>query len=39
MPIETGGKTVFMEFEVEDATLEYNLLLKNTWFYAMKVII
>jgi hypothetical protein len=38
LPIELRGKTVSVEVEVVDATLDYNMLLGRTWFYAMKVV-
>jgi hypothetical protein len=37
--IELGGKTVSVDVEVVDASLEYNLLLKHTWFYKMIAIV
>lgn len=33
-----GGKTISIEVEVIDVTLEYNLILGCTWFYAMRVV-
>ena len=33
-----GGKTVTVDVEVVDATLDYNLLLGRSWFYAMTVV-
>jgi hypothetical protein len=38
LSIELGGKTVSVEVEVVDATLDYNILLGHTWFYTMKVV-
>jgi hypothetical protein len=38
LSIELGGKTVSVEVEVVDATLDYNFLLGHTWLYAMKVV-
>jgi hypothetical protein len=38
LSIELGGKIVSVEVEVVDATLDYNMLLGHTWFYAMKVV-
>jgi hypothetical protein len=38
-PIELGGKTIFVEVEVVDSPLEYNLLLGHTWFYEMMTFI
>jgi hypothetical protein len=32
------GKTVLVEVEVIDATLDYNFILGHTWFYTMKVV-
>ena len=34
-PIELGGKTVTLEVEVVNAPLDYNLLLRHSWFYPM----
>jgi hypothetical protein len=39
LPIELGGKIVFVVVEVVDAPLEYNLLLRCTWFYEMTAIV
>jgi hypothetical protein len=39
LPIELGGKTVFVAIEVVDAPLEYNLLLGRTWFYEMTAVV
>lgn len=39
LPIELGGKTVSIVVEVVDAPLEYNLLLRQTWFYEMTAIV
>ena len=39
LPIELGGKTIFVCMEVVDAPLEYNLLLKRTCFYEMTVVV
>jgi hypothetical protein len=39
LPIELGGKTVFVDVEVVDAPLEYNLLLGCTWFYEMTAVV
>ena len=36
LPIELGGNTISLKVEVVDASLDYNLLLGHTWFYAMK---
>lgn len=36
MPIELGGKTIFVEVEVVDAPIDYNLILGNTCLYEMK---
>ena len=38
LPIEIRGKTVFIDVEVIDDALDYNLLLGCTWFYTMKVV-
>jgi hypothetical protein len=38
-PIQLGGKTVCVEVEVVDAPLNYNLLLKRIWTYAMHVVV
>jgi hypothetical protein len=38
-PIDIGCKTVSIVIEVVNAQLEYNLLLKHTWFYKMTTII
>jgi hypothetical protein len=39
LPIELGGKTVFVVVEVIDAPLEYNLYSEHTWFYEMTVVV
>jgi hypothetical protein len=39
LPIELGGKIVFVDVEVVVRSLEYNLLLRHTWFYEMIVVI
>jgi hypothetical protein len=36
--IQLGGKTVTVDVEVVDAPLDYNLLLRRSWFYAMTII-
>ena len=33
-----GGKTISVDVEVVDAPLDYNLLLRRSWFYAMNLI-
>jgi hypothetical protein len=33
--VELKGKTIFLNIEVVDAPLDYNLLLGRSWFYAM----
>jgi hypothetical protein len=38
LPIQLGGKTVTVDVEVVDASLDYNLLLERSWFYAMSVV-
>jgi hypothetical protein len=39
LPIELGGKTLFIVLEVIDAPLEYNLLPGCTWLYEMIVVV
>jgi hypothetical protein len=39
LPIELGGKTVSVVVEVIDAPLEYNMLLRHTWFYEMTAVV
>jgi hypothetical protein len=36
--VQLGGKIVFVDVEVVDAPLDYNLLLGRIWFYAMTVV-
>jgi hypothetical protein len=38
LPIQLGGKTVTVDVEVVNAPLDYNLLLRRSWFYAMNVV-
>jgi hypothetical protein len=38
LAIQLGGKTIIIDVEVVDAPLDYNLLLKRSWFYAMNSI-
>lgn len=38
-PIELGGKIVYVYVEVVDTSLDYNLLLGYSWFYAMTTIV
>jgi hypothetical protein len=38
-PMKLGGKTVCVEVEVVDASLDYNLLLGSNWTYAMQVVV
>jgi hypothetical protein len=38
-PVQFGGKTVFVEVEVVDDPLDYNLLLGHSWNYAMQVVV
>jgi hypothetical protein len=38
LPIQLGGKTITVDVEVVDAPLDYNLLLRRSWFYAMTVV-
>jgi hypothetical protein len=35
LPIKLGGNIVFVDLEVVETPLEYNLLLRHTWFYEM----
>jgi hypothetical protein len=39
LPIELGGKTIYVDVEVFDAPLWYNLLLGCTLFYEMNVVV
>jgi hypothetical protein len=39
LPIELGGKTIFVNVEVVHAPLEYNMLLECTWVYEMIVVV
>jgi hypothetical protein len=36
--IQLGGKMFFVDVEVEDSPLDYNLLLGRSWFYFMTII-
>jgi hypothetical protein len=38
-PVQLGGKTVCVEVEVVDASLDYNLLLGRSWTYAMQAVV
>jgi hypothetical protein len=38
-PVQLGGKTVCIEVEVVDASLDYNLLLGRSWTYAMQAVV
>jgi hypothetical protein len=38
-PVQLGGKTMCVEVEVVDASLDYNILLGRSWNYAMKVVV
>ena len=38
-PIELGGKTITVEVEVVNASLDYNLLLGRSWFYPMQAVV
>ena len=38
LAVELGGKTIYIQVEVVDAPLDYNLLLGRNWFYAMNAI-
>ena len=37
--IELGGKIVYVDVKFFDASLDYNLILGHSWFYAMTIII
>jgi len=37
-PIELGGKTLFVEVELVNSSLDYNFLLGGTWFYEMIIV-
>ena len=37
-PIELGGKIVIVEVEVVNVPLDYNLLLRCSWFYPMRAV-
>jgi hypothetical protein len=37
--MQLGGKTVCVEVEVVDASLDYNLLLGRSWTYAMQAVV
>jgi hypothetical protein len=39
LPIELGGNTIYVDVEVVDAPIEYNILLEHTWFYEMIVVV
>jgi hypothetical protein len=39
LPIVLEGKTVTVEVEIVDASLDYNLLLGHSWVYAMSVVV
>ena len=39
LPIEVEGKTVNLDMEVVDTTLDYNLLLGRSWSYAMTTVV
>jgi hypothetical protein len=39
LPIVLGGNTIFVTIEVINAALEYNLLLRCTWFYEINVVV
>lgn len=39
LPIELGGKTVLAEVEVVDAPLDYNILLRHSWFYTIIAVV
>ena len=38
LAVELGGKTISIQVEVVDASLDYNLLLGRNWFYAMTIV-
>jgi hypothetical protein len=38
-PMQLGGKTVCVEVEVVDVSLDYNILLGRSWNYAMLVVV
>jgi hypothetical protein len=38
-PVQLGGKTMCVEVEVVDASLDYNLLLGRSWTYAMQAVV
>ena len=38
LPIFVGGKTINIEVEIVDASLDYNLLLGRNWIYEMDAI-
>jgi hypothetical protein len=38
-PVQLGGKTLCVEVEVVDASLDYNLLLGRSWTYAMQAVV
>ena len=38
LSVELGGKVVSIQVEVVDAPLDYNLLLRINWFYAMTTV-
>jgi hypothetical protein len=38
LPIELGGKTIYVVIEVVNAPLVYNFLLRHTWFYEMIIV-
>jgi hypothetical protein len=37
--IELGGNIVLIEVEVVDAPLDYNMLLRHSWFYTMTIVV
>ena len=38
LSVQLGKKTVTIDIEVVDAPLDYNLLLRRSWFYAMTIV-
>ena len=38
VPVELGGKTILIDIEVIDVTLDYNILFGRSYMYAMKAV-
>ena len=38
VPVELGGKTILIDIEVIDVTLDYNILFRRSYMYAMKAV-